>query len=162
MERSAEAFMREAIALARANVDAGGRPFGAVLVRDGRVIARGVNEVNQTKDPTAHAELLAIRHASQSLESADLSGCVVYASGHPCPMCLAAMHLCGIEAAYFAYSNEEGEAYGLSTAPIYAQMVREPQAQSIALRPLRPTDEHGLYDEWKRKRGDSTFRGHRE
>ena len=153
MERSAEELMREAIALARANVEAGGRPFGAVLVRDGRVIARAVNEVNQTKDPTAHAELLAIRNASRSLGSANLSGCIVYASGHPCPMCLAAMHLCGIQAAYFAYSNDEGEAYGLSTAAIYAQMAREPQAQSLALRPLRPADEHGLYDEWKRKQG---------
>jgi tRNA(Arg) A34 adenosine deaminase TadA len=153
MERSAEAFMREALALARANVEAGGRPFGAVLVREGQVIARAVNEVIQTRDPTAHAELLAIRQASQSLGSASLSGCVVYASGHPCPMCLAAMHLCGIQAAWFAYSNDEGEAYGLSTAPIYAQMAREPQAQSLPLRPLRPADEHGLYDEWKRKQG---------
>ncbi len=151
MDRSAEEFMREAIALARANVESGGRPFGAVLVRDGRVIARAVNEVNQTKDPTAHAELLAIRSASQSLGSATLSDCVVYASGHPCPMCLAAMHLCGIQAAYFAYSNEEGEPYGLSTARIYAQMAREPQAQSLPLRPLRPTNERGLYDEWKAK-----------
>lgn len=153
MERSAEEFMREAIGLARANVEAGGRPFGAVLVRDGRVIARAVNEVNQTKDPTAHAELLAIRNASHSLGSASLSGCIVYASGHPCPMCLAAMHLCGIQAAFFAYSNDDGEAYGLSTVSIYAQMAREPQAQSLALRPLRPADEHGLYDEWKRKQG---------
>ncbi|WP_223636142.1 nucleoside deaminase [Corallococcus sp. EGB] len=150
MESSAEEFMREAIALARANIESGGRPFGAVLVRDGRVIARAVNQVNQTQDPTAHAELLAIRDASQSLGSARLSGCVIYASGHPCPMCLAAMHLCGIQSAWFAYSNEEGEAFGLSTASIYAQMARGPQAQSVALRPLRPADEHGLYDAWKR------------
>ncbi len=153
MERSAEEFMREAIALARTNVESGGRPFGALLVRDGRVLARAVNEVNQTKDPTAHAELLAIRKASQSLGSASLSGCVVYASGHPCPMCLAAMYLCGIQGAYFAYSNEEGEPFGLSTAPIYAQLAREPQARSLALRPLRPAGEHGLYDEWRRNQG---------
>ena len=153
MEPSAEEFMREAVALARANVKAGGRPFGALLVHDGRVIARAVNEVNQTKDPTAHAELLAIRGASQILGSASLSGCIIYASGHPCPMCLAAMHLCGIQGVYFAYTNEEGEAFGLSTAPIYEQLARGPQAQSIALRPLRPPDEHGLYEEWKRQQG---------
>ncbi|RKH78223.1 nucleoside deaminase [Corallococcus sp. AB045] len=152
MEPSPEEFMREAIALARTNVESGGRPFGAVLVRDGRVITRAVNEVNQTKDPTAHAELLAIRNASKSLGSASLSGCIIYASGHPCPMCLAAMHLCGIQGAYFAYSNEEGEAFGLSTAQIYAQLARGPQAQSLPLRPLRPADERGLYDEWKRHR----------
>ncbi|AKU92593.1 nucleoside deaminase [Vulgatibacter incomptus] len=153
METPVEDFMREAIALARENIEAGGRPFGAVLVRDGRVVARGVNQVNRMKDPTAHAELLAIREASQILGSATLAGCVVYASGHPCPMCLAAMYLSGIEAAWFAYSNEEGEAYGLSTAPIYEQMAREPRERSLALRPLRPADEDGLYDEWERKRG---------
>ena len=102
---SDEIFMREAIALARANVEAGGRPFGAVLVRDGRVLARGVNQIHETHDPSAHAELQAIRQASQALGSPRLDGCVIYASGHPCPMCLAAMHLCGIQAAWFAYSN---------------------------------------------------------
>ena len=151
MEPSNEGFMREAIALARANVESGGRPFGAVLVRDGQVLARAVNEVIQTKDPTAHAELLAIRKASQGLGSASLSGCVIYASGHPCPMCLAAMHLCGIQGAFFAYSNEEGEAFGLSTASIYAQLARGPQGQSLPLKPLRPAGEQGLYDAWKRQ-----------
>lgn len=145
-------FMREALALARANIGAGGRPFGAVLVRDGRVIARAVNEIHRSQDPTAHAELLAIRQASAQLGSARLDGCVIYASGHPCPMCLALMHLCGIEAAYFAYSNEDGEPYGLSTAPIYAQMARAPQAQDLPLRRLRPADEQGLYDAWSQRR----------
>ncbi len=148
---SDETFMREAVALARANIQAGGRPFGAVLVRDGQVIARAVNEIHRTQDPTAHAELLAIREASRSLGSPRLDGCVIYASGHPCPMCLAAMHLCGIEAAYFAYSNEEGEAFGLSTEPIYAQMARPPQAQSLPLRQLRSSDEQGLYDDWAQR-----------
>lgn len=153
MDKPADAFMREALTLARANIESGGRPFGAVLVREDRLIARAVNEVIQTGDPTAHAELLAIRRASQLLGSSDLGGCVVYASGHPCPMCLAAMHLCGIQSAFFAYSNDDGEPYGLSTAPIYAQMARAPQAQSLALRPLRPPGEHGLYDLWRQKHG---------
>src|SRR5688572_7088440 len=81
---------------------------GAVLVRDGEVIARAVNRIHETGDPTAHAELVAIREAAQALGRPRLDGCVVYASGHPCPMCLAAMHLCGIAAAYYAYSNEDG------------------------------------------------------
>jgi guanine deaminase len=149
---SDESFMREAIALARANIEAGGRPFGAVLVRDGQVIAHAVNEIHLHQDPTAHAELLAIRRASSALGNVRLDGCVIYASGHPCPMCLAAMHLCGIKAAFFAYSNEDGEAFGLSTAPIYAQTARPPQAQSIPLRPLRPSGEHGLYADWIKRR----------
>lgn len=145
-----EDYMREAIALARANVQAGGRPFGAVLVRGGEIVARAANEIHESRDPTTHAELLAIRRASQVLGSARLDGCVIYASGHPCPMCLAAMHLCGIERAFFAYSNEEGEPYGLSTAPVYAQMALPPAQQSLPLRALKPEGEHGLYEAWRR------------
>ncbi len=147
-----EAFMREALALARDNVHAGGRPFGAVLVRDGQVIARAVNEIHASNDPTAHAELQAIRQASQVLGRSRLDGCEIYASGHPCPMCLAAMHLCGIERAWFAYDNDEGAPFGLSTAAVYAQMARPPQQQSVALRPLKPAGEDGLYALWQQVR----------
>ena len=149
MAMTDEDYMRDAVALARTNIQAGGRPFGAGLVRDGAIGARAANEIHQSHDPTAHAELLAIRRASQALGSARLDGCVIYASGHPCPMCLAAMHLCGIGRAFFAYSNEDGEPYGLSTAGIYAEMTRPPARQSVALRLLRPAGEDGLYDLWR-------------
>jgi len=146
-------FMREAIALARANVAAGGRPFGAVLVRDGEVLARAANRIHETNDPTAHAELLAIRDAAQRVGSPRLDGAVVYASGHPCPMCLAAMHLCGVARAYYAYSNEDGEPFGLSTAAVYAQMALPPAQQRLAVEALRPADEAGLYEAWAAERG---------
>jgi tRNA(Arg) A34 adenosine deaminase TadA len=141
--------MREALDLARANIKAGGRPFGAVLVYQGRVVARAVNEIHSSQDPTAHAELLAIRKAAHALGQARLDGAEIYASGHPCPMCLAAMHLCGIERAWFAYGNDEGEPYGLSTAAVYAQMTRPPQQQSLPLRALKPSGEADLYLEWQ-------------
>ena len=146
-------FMRDAIALARANVAAGGRPFGAVLVRDGQVLARSANRIHETNDPTAHAELLAIRAAAQRSGSPRLDGAIVYASGHPCPMCLAAMHLCGVTRAYYAYSNEDGEPFGLSTAVVYAQMAMPPARQSLAVQPLRPEGEGGLYEAWAAGRG---------
>ncbi|QJQ20303.1 nucleoside deaminase [Pseudomonas sp. SK] len=146
---SAEQFMREALDLARANIRAGGRPFGAVLVYQGQVLARAVNEIHSTQDPTAHAEIQAIRKASHALGQARLAGAEIYASGHPCPMCLAAMHLCGIERAWFAYDNTEGEPFGLSTAAVYAQMARPPQQQSLPLRALKPSGEAGLYLEWQ-------------
>ncbi|MFV3406544.1 MULTISPECIES: nucleoside deaminase [Pseudomonas] len=146
---SQEAFMRQALDLARANIHAGGRPFGAVLVYQGQVIARAVNQIHSTQDPTAHAELQAIRQAAQVLGRPRLDGAEIYASGHPCPMCLAAMHLCGIERAWFAYDNSEGEPYGLSTAAVYAQMARPPQQQSLTLRALKPVGEDGLYREWQ-------------
>jgi len=81
----AQRFLHDAIELARANLESGGRPFGAVIVKDGEVIATGVND-ESTNDPTAHAELTAIRAASRKLGSRNLEGCSVYASGHPCPI----------------------------------------------------------------------------
>ncbi|KQW21113.1 dCMP deaminase [Afipia sp. Root123D2] len=147
---SARRFLCEAIELARDNVRNGGRPFGAVLVRDGKVVAIGVNEIAATGDPTTHAELQAIRAASRMLGTPRLDGCVIYASGHPCPMCLAAMHLTGIRDVAYAYSNEDGERYGLSTAAIYAEMARPLAARSLkAIHvPVRIEGED-LYDMWK-------------
>ncbi|MDR0181471.1 nucleoside deaminase [Lysobacter arvi] len=145
-------FMREAIALARANVADGGRPFGAVLVRDGEVLARAANRIHATNDPTAHAELLAIRDAAQRCGSPRLDGAVVYAGGHPCPMCLAAMHLCGVTRGYYAYSNEDGAPFGLSTAHVLAQMALPPSQQSLAVEALRPEGEGGLYESWAARR----------
>lgn len=146
-------FLREAIALAYANQQQGGRPFGAVVVKDGRIVATGVNEILVTHDPTAHAELVALRAASQALQSPNLAGCSVYASGHPCPMCMAAMRMAGITEVVYAYSNEEAEAYGLSTAAIYADLAKpfSEQSMHIQYEPLRPEPYAGLYTEWKQK-----------
>lgn len=149
---SDEQYMREAVALARGNVNGGGLPFGAVLVRDGKIVARAVNEVLATNDPTAHAEMQAIRQASQTLATSDLRGAVMYASGHPCPMCFAAMYRCGIRAAYFAYSNEDGKPFGMSTAAMYAEMRRAPEGGELQLHPFRPTGEQGLYEAWEARR----------
>lgn len=141
--------MQEAVALARTNIEAGGRPFGAVLVLDGKVCARAVNETHVSSDPTAHAELLAIRYACQAMNRLRLDGSTIYASGQPCPMCLAAMHLCGVSRALYAYSSEDGAPFGLSNSGLYAQMSLTPGAQSLPLQPLRPTGEDGLYTGWQ-------------
>lgn len=148
-----EQHLREAIALAQANVAQGGRPFGALIVRSGAVIATGVNAILATGDPTAHAELSAIRAASRSLGSPDLSGCTIYASGQPCPMCLAAMRLAGISEIYYAYSNDEGAPYGLSTAPLYAELAKPLADQSIRIRhvPVRPDSGPDLYADWQNR-----------
>jgi Cytosine/adenosine deaminases len=147
----AERFLCEAIDLARENVRKGGRPFGAVRVRDGATIATGVNEIHATQDPTTHAELQAIRAASRALGSPRLDGCVIYASGHPCPMCLSAMYLTGIREVTYAYSNEDGEPYGLSTAAIYSELSKPLAKQSlrIAYMPVRPDGEGDLYEMWR-------------
>jgi tRNA(Arg) A34 adenosine deaminase TadA len=150
-----EAHLKHAIALARSNAEAGGRPFGAVLVRDGAVIATGVNTLLSTRDPTGHAELNAVRAASATLGTADLSGCAVYASGHPCPMCMAAMRLAGISEVAFACSNDDGEPYGLSTAAIYADLARPFAEQSMRIRHLPIAGGTDLYEEWSRRTAQS-------
>lgn len=146
-------FLCEAIELARANMEQGGRPFGAVIVRDGEVVATGVNETVATHDPTAHAEMTALRAASRKLGSPNLAGCAVYASGHPCPMCMAAMRLSGISEVRYAYSNDDGAPFGLSTAAIYADLAKPfaEQSMKIAYRPVRLETGPDLYAEWKRR-----------
>src|SRR5690625_4017791 len=102
-------FMERAIELALKNVREGGDPFGAVLVKDGDVIAEGVNESHLHYDVSGHAELLAIKRAQQKLQTNDLSGYTMYASGEPCPMCLSAMYFTGITEVFYAQSIEDAE-----------------------------------------------------
>lgn len=148
-------FLCQAIELARANIDKGGRPFGAVLVRDGEVIAAAVNEIHATNDPTSHAEMNAIRAASRKLGSPDLGGCAVYASGHPCPMCLAAMRLSGVGKVFYAYSNEDGAPFGLFTAALYEDLAKPFTEQSMTIRylPVRPESRTDLYAAWAEAQG---------
>lgn len=152
---NAQHYLREAIRLAQANMQAGGRPFGAVIVRDGEILMTAVNEIHKTNDPTSHAELNAIRAASQKLGTPSLAGCAVYASGHPCPMCMAAMRLAGVTDVAYAYSNDDGEPFGLSTAAIYADLARPFAEQSMKIQylPVRLEGEADLYAEWKRRQG---------
>ena len=140
--------LQRAIALARTNVAAGGRPFGAVLTRNGAVLVEAVNEIHLSQDPTAHAELLAIRKASQQL-GARLNGCVIYASGQPCPMCLSAMYLCGVERVVFAASNEMAEPFGLSTAAIGQQVGLPVSEQRLPIEHLPDAAMTALYHQWK-------------
>ncbi len=152
--------MRQALELARENLTLRrGKPFGAVLVRDSAVIATGVNETLSSGDPTAHAEMQAIREASRVYGLQRLEGCTLYASGHPCPMCLGAIHMTGVSAVFYAYSNEAAESYGLSTAKVYAELKKPLEAQSPPLRclPLRLPGED-LYEAWRSLTDEVTVR----
>ncbi|WP_336490098.1 nucleoside deaminase [Methylobacterium nigriterrae] len=144
-----ESHIRDAVALARDNAAAGGSPYGAVIVRDGSVLARSVNTVHRTNDPTDHAEMVALREVSRRLGSRDLAGCIVYASGRPCPMCHAAMRLSGIREAYFAYTAEEADTFGMQTAAIYAEVCRPLAEQPMRLHQLRPEGEAPPYALWR-------------
>lgn len=147
-----EYYLNRAVQLAANNVAQGGRPFGAVLVKNGQILVEAVNNIHLTQDPTAHAELLAIRSASQQL-GARLDGCVIYASGHPCPMCLSAMHLCGVSRVVYGASNEQGEPYGLSTAAIYQQMALPVGEQSLPVLHLEQPAMVDIYRDWQARHG---------
>lgn len=150
----AKRYLSQAIELAHANVEAGGRPFGAVVVSNGEVIASAVNETHLSHDVTDHAELLAIRAAARSHGPEALKGSAVYASGHPCPMYLAAMRLAGVGDVAFAYSNEDGAPFGLSTGDIYAELKRPFAEQSMAIShvPMQPGAGQHLYRRWAQAR----------
>jgi dCMP deaminase len=146
-----EAYLIESIRLAMANVrERNTWPFGAVVVRDGKILARAVNEVDAKCDPSAHAEMQAVRAASVALGKPDLSGCTVYASGYPCPMCLTAMYLSGVEAVYYAYSNEDGAPYDLSAERGYVELARplDQRQMKVAYVPARDQGKD-LYEAWQ-------------
>ena len=112
-------WLAQAVDLALENVRAGGRPFGALLVKDGVVVGAGVNRMMATCDPSSHAEMEALRQAGPALGTVDLSGSVLYASGHPCPMCLAAAVMTRVSAVYYAFSNADAEPYGFASTAAY-------------------------------------------
>jgi tRNA(Arg) A34 adenosine deaminase TadA len=124
MENTAhEKFMRIAIELAEDNVKRGvGGPFGAVIVKDGMIVARSANRVVPTNDPTAHAEVSVIRLACQELETYNLSGCEIYTSCEPCPMCLGAIYWARIDKIYYANTKADAAAIGFDDHFIYDEL----------------------------------------
>ncbi len=110
-------FMREAFAEAEKGIEDGdGGPFGAVVVKNGTIVARGHNEVVKRNDPTAHAEILAIRNASALLQDFNLSGCELYVTGEPCPMCFSAIHWAHIDKVYYCNTKQEAADIGFDDA----------------------------------------------
>lgn len=117
-----EAFMREAIKLSVKNVEIGGGPFGAVIVKNGEIIATGVNRVTANNDPTAHAEINAIRNAAQKLGTFDLSGCEIYSSCEPCPMCLGAIYWAHVDKIYFGNTKKDAKEFDFDDSFIYQEL----------------------------------------
>lgn len=125
MTEQDEQFMRRAISLAQQGIDAGaGGPFGAVVVLDGKIVGEGCNQVTSTNDPTAHAEVVAIRNACQKLNSFQLDGCVLYTSCEPCPMCLGAIYWARPAQMFFACTREDAAAIGFDDHFIYDEIER--------------------------------------
>lgn len=126
-----EKFMQQAIDLSIENVANGGGPFGAVIVRDGEVIATGTNRVTATCDPTAHAEVSAIRAACAKLGDFKLAGCTIYSSCEPCPMCLSALYWAGVERIFYGNTKEDAKAINFDDSFIYDQIALDYSERSI-------------------------------
>jgi tRNA(Arg) A34 adenosine deaminase TadA len=142
--------MRRAIALATENVVSGaGGPFGAVVVRGGQVIASGVNQVTAANDPTAHAEVVAIRAACQAVGSFQLTGCTVYTSCEPCPMCLAALYWSRCNAIFFGNTAADAAAAGFDDSFLYAEVAKPISARSIPTVRLLGDEAMESFDKWR-------------
>jgi len=126
-------FLMQAIVTASENIADGGGPFGAVVVREGRVISRSGNRVVSEHDPTAHAEVLAIRMAAAALGTHDLSDCVIYSSCEPCPMCLGAIYWSGIRRVVYASDRYRAAAAGFDDEMIYSELALDMESRSIRM-----------------------------
>ena len=140
MTRTHEEHMREALALAAKSVRSGGGPFAALVVQDGKVVGRGTNRVTASNDPTAHAEVEAIRAACRTLDTFSLQGCLVYTTCEPCPMCLGALYWSRVDGIYFAGTRHDAAVAGFDDEHLYVEI-----AAPIAERELPMT--HLLGDE---------------
>ena len=141
--------MREAIALSRANIHEGrGGPFAALVVKDGIVLARGTNLVTSTNDPTAHAEIVAIREACRALGSFQLDGCDMYTSCEPCPMCLGAIYWARPRSVYFANTRDDAAAIGFDDRFIYDEFSIPHTDRKIPLRQLLRDEALEAFREW--------------
>jgi guanine deaminase len=147
-----EAAMREALGLAARNVKEGhGGPFGAVIVRQGVIVSRGWNQVTSTNDPTAHAEVVAIRAACRTLGTFLLAGHELYTSCEPCPMCLAAAYWARVDRIWFAGTRRQAAAAGFSDDDIYEEIPRPLEQRTLSIRPLLPDEGQGPFDAWAKK-----------
>ena len=142
-------FMEKAIALATENVVSGrGGPFGAVIVRDGEIVGTGANLVTATNDPTAHAEVMAIRNACAALGSFSLAGCEIYTSCEPCPMCLAAIYWSRCDAIYFGGTAEDAAAAGFDDAFLYDEVKRPWDQRTIPTMNLLREKAMSSFEAW--------------
>jgi guanine deaminase len=147
-----ETFLHHALQLAADNVDSGeGGPYGAVIVKDNRIIAASANKVTSTIDPTAHAEIMAIRAACKHLNDFRLTGCVLYSSCEPCPMCLGAIYWARLDAVYYACNRFDAAVAKFDDSFIYDEINLLPQHRRIAMHHINLQDARKPFDVWNQK-----------
>ena len=147
-----EKYLHEAIRLSQEKMEAGaGGPFGAVIVKDGEIIGRGWNCVTSTNDPTAHAEVEAIREACSTLSTFSLAGCEIYASCEPCPMCLSAIYWARLDALYFAASHTDAADAGFDDALLYKEVSKPWKSRTLTTEHHLQQEAQAVFNVWKNK-----------
>jgi len=158
MPPSPEEFMRRAIALSREGMESGkGGPFGAVVVREGRIVGEGVNQVTSANDPTAHAEIVAIRAACRALGRFDLRGCEIYTSCEPCPMCLGAIYWARPERVIFANTKEDAAAISFDDDFIYDELNTDHPERKIPFLHYPHPLAKEVFEQWKNWEGKKIY-----
>lgn len=143
-----EEFMRKAIGLSVENIHSGGGPFGAVIVKNGTIVATGTNRVTANNDPTAHAEICAIRNACKTLNTFNLSGCEIYTSCEPCPMCLAAIYWSHIDKIYYGCNKTDAAHAGFDDSFIYDEIALDSDKRIKPMINLLPEEALKAFKEW--------------
>ncbi|MBU4263952.1 MAG: nucleoside deaminase [Proteobacteria bacterium] len=141
--------MHEAIRLSlEKSLQGEGGPFGAVIVRDGKIISRGWNQVLKNNDPTCHAEMVAIRKACHKLKDYSLAGCSIYVNCEPCPMCLSALYWAGIDKIYFAAGRKDAADLGFVDDFLYQELLRQPDDRKIPIKQAMRTEALAVFKQW--------------
>ena len=149
--RPDESYLRESIALACASSASGaGGPFGALVVQGGIIVGRGQNRVTSTNDPTAHAEVVAIREACAALLQFHLSGTTLYTSCEPCPMCLAAAYWAHVDRIVYAGTRDDAAAIGFDDAELYREIALEPAKRRVPMVAMLRAEGAAVFQEWAR------------
>lgn len=150
-------FMKRAISLSIKNIDKGGGPFGAVIVKEGKIIATGTNRVTCNNDPTAHAEVIAIRKAAKKLGKFDLSGCEIYTSCEPCPMCLGAIYWAHLDRIYYGNTKTDAAAIGFDDSFIYDELELKKEDRKIQIVQKMPEKAIEAFQYWTNKSDKTTY-----
>ena len=151
-------FMQEAIRLSIANVEEGkGGPFGAVVVKNGKIIARGINQVTTNNDPTAHAEVVAIREACKVLNTFQLDGCEIYTSCEPCPMCLGAIYWARPDKLFYANSKEDAANIKFDDQFIYEEIAKPVEERKLFTRQILRDEALEAFDKWTKSTNKTEY-----
>ena len=144
-------YMQRAIELSIESVNNGGGPFGSIIVMNNRIVAEGSNKVTSTNDPTAHGEIVAIRHACKNLNNFNLSGCELYSTCEPCPMCLSAIYWSRIDKIYYANTREDARKINFDDSLIYSELKKNINERKIPMIQMMRSEALKAFDLWDKK-----------